>query len=197
MDVRTLAVGIALVAGVTGAQRSDRFARDLAAGTTLTYESEGTAQPPWHVDTVQFDATVGGRNGVRRVVLRLRPDAAPTPRAYAIEGDTLFAWSAASNQWRRERPLAARREIEVPQGANGDTARVTTGDSSHVQVGDRRMLILPTTFLTRNRAGRPVRRLTEEYAPSIATAVSGVFEVADSATGTWRVTQRFRLAAMK
>ena len=174
----------------------DDFAKGLTAGMSLTYESEGIAQSPWHVDTVQFGASVGGKSSVVRVVQRMRADAPPTARAFLVENDVLSLWDAANSQWRRQRPLAPRREIEVPQ-ANGDTARVTTADTSYAHVGERKILVLQTTFLTRNRAGRVVRRLTEEYAPSLATAVSGVFEVADSASGAWRTTQRFRLVAIK
>lgn len=188
------ALGAAL-ATVLIASVADDFAKGLAPGISLTYESDSTAQPPWQVDTVQFGASVGGKSSVTRVVLRIHPGAPPTPRVYHVENDILSVWDAAASVWRVQRPLAPRREVVVRQ-ANGDTTRVTTRDTSSVQVGDRRILVLHTTFLTRSRSGR-YARLTEEYAPSLATAVSGAFESADSLAGPWRTTQRFKLVAIK
>ena len=166
----------------------------LKAGVTLTYGSGGREQPPWMIDSVHRDVALGGRTGCTRIFLRMRPDQpSPTARIACRGGDTLFAWNATTNAWRAERPLGAGMTLRVPQpsGASLDYATATVGDTT---VSGHRIGFVHTTIITHDPQGRPIRRLTERYAVSLATALGGLFEVPDSvATGSWKESQKFDL----
>ena len=57
--------------------------------------------------------------------------------------------------------------------------------------------VLFTTVTTRDSTGRVTRRLREQFAPALLTAVEGTFEVPDSTqAGGWRVLSQFRLTGI-
>jgi hypothetical protein len=169
----------------------------LHPGRRLRYEANGQVQPPWIVDSVQRDVAHAERQGCVRVVLRTRGDtAAAEVRLHCVAGDTLLVWSAQGGQFRPQRPLTPGRQLTIG-GANGTSQEVTTGAVEVDTIDARRVVVVPTVLLTRGANGRPVRRLTERYAPSLATATAGVFETADStAASGWRVVQRFALVGI-
>ena len=166
----------------------------LKAGSTLTYGSGGREQPPWTIDSVHRDVSLGGRNGCTRIFLRMRPDQTSAPLRVACRaGDTLFAWSATAATWRAERPLGAGMTLRVPQ-PSGATLDYTTAQSGDTTISGHRIGFVQTTIITHDPQGRPIRRLTERYALALATALGGVFEVPDSSNaGGWRESQRFEL----
>lgn len=166
----------------------------LAAGATLTYGSGGQEQAPWTIDSVHRDVSLGGRSGCTRIVLRTRPgQPAPSVRTACRGGDTLFAWNAATNAWRAERPLGAGMSLRVPQ-PSGAALEYTTAAVGDTTISGHRIAFVHTTILTTDPQGRPVRRLTERYAVSLATALGGLFEVPDSAAASgWKESQRFDL----
>ena len=166
----------------------------LKAGATLTYGSGDREQDPWTIDSVHHDVTLGGRTGCARIFLRMRRDQpSPTARINCRGGDTLFAWSATTNTWRADRPLGAGMTLRVPQ-PSGATLDYTTGQLGDTTISGHRIGFVHTTIVTNDPQGRPVRRLTERYAVSLATALGGVFETPDSTTdGAWKESQRFRL----
>jgi len=163
----------------------------------LRYEGNNQPQPPWVIDSVFHGVQHGGRGGCTRVVLRTRADQpAPEVRLSCVAGDTLLTWSAAAATWRPQRPLVAGRMLSIA-GASGGVQEVTTGVAAVDTIGTRQVPVVETVLLTRGPDGRPTRRLTERYAPSLATATAGTFETADStAAGGWRVAQRFRLVGI-
>jgi hypothetical protein len=168
----------------------------LKAGATLTYGSGGREQPAWTIDSVHRDVALGGRTGCTRIHLRTRPDQPqPTVRVACRGGDTLFAWSAANNVWRAERPLGAGMSLRVPQ-PTGSSLDYSTGQMGDTTISGQRVAFVHTTIITNDAQGRPVRRLTERYAVSLATALGGVFEIPDSTgegAGAWKENQRFEL----
>lgn len=179
--------------GVPGAAGSA-----LKPGARLTYGSPAGEQPPWTIDSVEQGVALGGRTGCTRLYLRLRPDqTTPAARITCRGGDTLFAWVAATNTWRADRPLGASMQLSVPQasGAVLEYATSTTGDTTIAGV---RLGFVRTVITTRDAQGRATRRLSERYALAIATALGGLFEVPDSsAAGGWRESQRFDLVRVE
>lgn len=173
------------------------FATGLQPGTRLQYEGNGQPQPPWVIDSVQRAVRHAGRQGCVRVVLRTRGDTATAEvRLHCVAGDTLLAWNASSGQFRPQRPLSPSRQLAIG-GANGTWQEVTTGAVEVDTIDAHRVLVVPTVLITRGADRQPIRRLTERYAPSLATATAGVFEMADSlAAGGWRVVQRFALVGI-
>lgn len=173
------------------------FATELQPGTRLRYEGNGQPQPPWVIDSVQREVAHAGRQGCVRVVLRTRGDsAAAEVRLHCVAGDTLLAWSAQGSRFRPQRPLTPGRQLTI-DGASGMTQEVTTGAVEVDTIEAHRVVVIPTVLITRGAHGQPVRRLTERYAPSLATATAGVFETADSAAANgWRVVQRFALVGI-
>jgi hypothetical protein len=169
----------------------------LEPGMQLVYESGGAAGSPWRVESVDRDLTLGGRAGCLRV--RFAPGG---PRAGADErvtcaaDGTLLAWDTASREWRASRPIAPNRTLDVPTRTG--TARYSTGRAADDTIAGVRVAVVETTVLTIDSTGRTVRRLRERYAPSLGTATWGAFEVPDPlAAGVWRVTQEFRLIAIR
>ena len=83
--------------------------------------------------------------------------------------------------------------LRVPQ-ASGATLDYTTAAAGDTTISGHRVGFVHTTIITSDAEGRQVRRLTERYAVSLATALGGLFEVPDSASaGSWKETQRFDL----
>ncbi len=171
-------------------------ARDtlLASGLTLRYAADGRELPPWVVDSVVTNLELGGRRGC--LLVRFAPGgprpAADLRRTCGGEG-VLASWDSAGGRWRPARPIGPGMVLEVPLGAGG-SARYETGADSIETVSGIPLRVVPTTVLTRDSAGRAVRRLRERFAPALGTATGGVFEVPDSAApGGWRERQRFEL----
>jgi hypothetical protein len=173
------------------------FATELHPGRRLRYEGNGQPQPPWVIDSVQREVAHAGRQGCVRVVLRTRGDsAAAEARLHCVAGDTLLVWSAQGGQFRAQRPLTPGRQLTVG-GASGTSQEITTGAVEVDTIDAHRVVVVPTVLVTRGADGQPLRRLTERYAPSLATATAGVFETADStAASGWRVVQRFALVGI-
>lgn len=204
---RTLLLGAVLLAPLGPVAAGDAkhsppqgvasFATELQPGTRLRYEGNGQPQPAWVIDSVQRQVSHAGRQGCVRLVLRTRGDsAAAEVRLHCVAGDTLLAWSAQGGQFRPQRPLTPGRQLTIG-GANGMSQEVTTGAVEVDTIDAQRVVVVPTVLLTRGADGHPVRRLTERYAPSLATATAGVFETADStAASGWRVVQRFALVGI-
>lgn len=168
----------------------------LATGTRLHYASTTDTMPqlPWVVESVHRDTTIGGRPRSTVVVLRMRPQpAAADTRSYHVAGDTLLVFDVATARWLPSRPVGPRMTLALPR-AGGGQVQYTTGDTGRTVVSGVSLPTVHTTVTTLDPSGRAVRRLTERYALAITSAVEGTFEVADStATGGWRVVQRFTL----
>jgi hypothetical protein len=112
-------------------------------------------------------------------------------RESCVRGDTLFE-RAASGEHRAARPLGAGMQLDV-RAASGAVMRFMTGAPA-ARIGPRGVEIpyVPTMIVTRDSTGTMTRRLREEFAPSLLTALAGVFEVPDG--DGWRVTRVFTLA---
>ena len=157
----------------------------LAGGVRLVYESGGARQAPWIYDSVRVVA----RRGFSRCVVVWRQGQAA--RESCVRGDTLFE-RAASGEYRAARPLGAGMQLDV-RTASGAVMRFTTG-SPAVRIGPGGIEIpyVPTMIVTRDSTGSITRRLREEFAPSLLTALAGVFEEPEG--DGWRVTRVFTLA---
>ena len=163
---------------------ADPIGSGLADGTRLVYESAGASQPPWIYDSVR----VVQRAEFDRCVMVTRRE--QTPREHCARGDTLFVRQA-SGAYVVRRPLGPRMEMDVPT-ASGDVLYYTTGDADVREVAGVSVSFLPTTIVTRTSEGVATRRLREQYATSLLTALWGVFEQPDS-TGGWTPSREFQL----
>ena len=169
----------------------------LQPGMELVYSSGGT-ETPWSIDSVARDTTLGGRSGCLRLRLRLSPaQAVADTRAYCADSATMTTWDERAAQHRPARPLSPGAVLELPQ-REGAMARFETGVWAVEQVSGIAIDVLPTTVTTRDSTGRVVRRLRERFAPALATATGGVFEVPDDAAPAgWRALRAFELVAIR
>ena len=171
---------------------------DLRSGMELVYASNGRPQPPWFIESAQTGLMLEGRTGCARILLRRRlaPAQAEESRL-CISGDTLFTWSARDSLWRPQRPVRPDMQMSFAR-PGGDTARYHTSQAGEEVVSGRRLRVIQTEVLTVDSLGRPKRRLRERYAPGLATATGGRFEVPDpSAPGGWRTEQEFELSVIR
>jgi len=163
----------------------------------LQYEANGVAGAPWRVELVERGLSLGGRTGCLRVRF-----AAGGPRLVADErvtceaGGVLYSWDTAGRTWRASRPVAPARTLNQPTRTGA--VQYSTAGASDEAISGLAVRVVETTVLTTDSAGRVVRRLRERFAPVLGTATWGEFEVPDSAAASgWRVTQEFRLVAIR
>lgn len=161
----------------------------LGDGMQLLYESAGVEQAPWVYDSVR----VVERAGFDRCVVVAR--AAQQPRESCERGDTLFEQNAAGAHT-AVRPIGANMTLTVTV-ASGNVLEYATDDVRLLRTADGLDLtIVRTTILIRDSAGVIVRRLREDFAPTLLTAARGVFEEPDGAGG-WRTVREFSLSAVR
>ena len=171
---------------------------DLRPGMELVYASNGRPQPPWFIDSAVTGLMLDQRSGCARILLRRRPAPSPAEETrHCTSGDTLFAWSGRDSVWRPQRPIGPGMRMSFPR-PGGDTVRYETTEPGEEVISGRRIRVLGTTVTTVDSLGRPKRRLRERYAPGLATATGGRFEVPDaSAPGGWRTEQEFELSIIR
>lgn len=161
----------------------------LSDGLALVYQSGGVAQAPWVYDSVR----VVEREGFERCVRVARRD--QPVRETCIRDNTLFERTDAG-QSRATRPIGPGMRLEVVT-APGQVMLYETGSLTSRRVADTvDVLVLPTTITTRDKDGVPVRRLREEYAPALLTALRGEFEEPDG-NGGWRKIREFSLSEIR
>jgi hypothetical protein len=170
----------------------------LRPGMSLVYQSDGKAQPPWTVEAVTIAAPL--KEGASCSIVRLRRAPGPPEPAdvrYCSEGGMLLVWSATQNAWTPQRPVSPGLTLTQPR-PNGEVVAYVTGTVSDVSIGGITVSVIETTVTTQDATGRPLRRLREQYAPSLTTAVSGRFEVPDpNDVSGWRTTQAFELREIR
>jgi hypothetical protein len=88
------------------------------------------------------------------------------------------------------RPIGEHMRLEKPL-ANGGRVVYETGARASHKIGETMYIGIPTTVTTYDSAGKVLRRLREDYAPALLTALRGVFEEPDA--NGWRVTREFGL----
>ena len=159
----------------------------------LVYESEGKESPPWLVVSVK-DTSIAGIDECRVMVLKADPNRAEETRRWCARGDTLWTWDAASKSLKAIRPTGEGMNLQVI-GANGSMSTYNTRSGIEQFVSGTRIPVVETVVTTRDSLRRTTRRLREFYAPGLATATSGVFEVPDSTprSGGWRIVTSFKL----
>ena len=161
----------------------------LRGGLALVYESGGVAQAPWIYDSVQ----VVERQGFERCV-RVERRGQPA-RETCIRNDVLFERTD-EGQSRATRPIGPDMRLEVTSAA-GLATLYETGTPASRSVGSTPdVMFLPTTITTRDKSGAVVRRLREEYAPALLTALRGEFEEPDG-SGGWRQVRTFSLSEIR
>ena len=159
----------------------------------LIYESMGERQPPWHVDSVAPGARLRPGFDCAVIHLRRRPDGPAEESRLCAAADTLHRWDASREGWTIARPVGPHMTW-ASSGPHSSLIRYETGAASVDTVAGRRVPVILTTVTTIDSSGRPLRRLRERYALSLATATRGTFEVSDSASaGAWRVQREFVL----
>jgi hypothetical protein len=191
---------VVLVLSVGASQAHERAGSQLRPGIQLHFASttDRAPQEPWTVESVRQDTAIGGRASGTVVVIRTRPQpAAADVRMYHLSGDTLSVFDAATSRWQPSRPVGPGMTLELPR-VGGGLVRYTTSDTGRTTISGVALPTVLTTVTTIDSTGRAVRRLTEQYSLSIASAVEGTFEVADSTSaGGWRVVQQFALRRLE
>jgi hypothetical protein len=210
LTVATIALVLTtrLAVGQPSAGAPESLASRLQPGMQLVYASDGIESPPWTLDSVTRNVTLGTRTGCVRLRLRTSPtQAVPDTRQHCVEGNTMLNWDERSASAQPARPLGARALLEIIQ-ANGGRARFETGDavverikvtpSSIAGEAPTAIDVLPTVVTTMDSTGKIVRRLRERFSIALATATGGVFEVPDSTQSSgWRVVRQFELVAIR
>lgn len=160
----------------------------LTDGVHLVYESGGVEQAPWIYDSVR----VVDRDGFDRCVIVTRRSLAP--RESCSRADTLFE-AGSAGAYVATRPLGPHMTLIV-RAASGNAMVYTTGDATTRSVsGHADVQVIPTVILTQDSTGATIRRLREDYAPSLLTAVWGVFETPDD-DGGWSLVREFSLVRL-
>lgn len=161
----------------------------LRDGVQLLYESAGVAQTPWVYDSVR----VVVREEFDRCVITYRRS--QPVREGCVRADTLFERTAPS-VYRVVRPIGPNMQLEL-RSASGDILHYETRDFAiHRIAGAGEFSYLPTVIVTRTPAGSVTRRLREHYAPSLLTAIWGVFETPDD-SGGWTTVREFSLLEIR
>jgi hypothetical protein len=191
--MRTM-IPIVLLATLSQSPSSSRVGTSLARGMELHYESNGVTTP-WTIDSVDLTVAVAGQSQCSRIVLRIG-DGQPQSRTHCVAADTMWNWDE-----RTQRLVLARRLspglLEITAN-NGGLVRFLVMPVDSSSIGGRQFMVLPTMVTTYDSTGAPLRRLIERFAPALATATEGVFEVPDTANAAdWRVVQQFQLTAVK
>lgn len=159
----------------------------LSDGTRLIYESAGVRQEAWVYDSVR----VVERVAFDRCVRVFRPVGT---RESCARSDTLFEPGAAG-ELAPVRPLAPGMQLTFT-AASGNVLHYATGDASLRRIGnDVELTVVRTIIVTRDANGTILRRLREDYAPALLTAVWGVFEEPDG-NGGWTAVREFSLVAV-
>jgi hypothetical protein len=164
----------------------------LTSGMQLVYEADGKENPPWTVESVK-DTTIAGVTTCRAMVIRMDATRPPERRNWCTRGDSLLAWDAAAQAFRALRPLAEGMRVVV-QGARGTMSRYSTRAAQEQIISGMQFNVVQTVVVTDDSSGKLIRRLREFYAPGLATATSGVFEVPDTTQpGGFRIQTSFKL----
>jgi hypothetical protein len=190
--------GARTAAGQNAAPESRPLAGLLRDVTTLTYASDGTLQPPWRVrhDGVLRRDISGTSYCVRFVMQRAATPSPADSSRLCVAGDTIFTVEQ-SGAVRATRPIGPGMTLIVPTRVKG-TAHYVTLSASVDTIGGVPIPVVLTTATTRDSLGRVVQRLTERYAPGLATATRGEFSVPDSTVpGGWRLRQVFELKSIE
>jgi hypothetical protein len=187
-----------LAATLVAGDGPGRVAAGLEPGMELLYESEGERQPPWTVDSVARGAALRPGSDCAVIHLRRRPEQTPAEEIrLCLASDTLYRWEPARSEWTISRPVGPGMSWTSRQ-PNGAVVRYDTGASARETISGRTVDVVHTTVTTSDSAGRPLRRLRERYAVSLATATGGVFETADSVrAGEWVRQRGFELREIR
>lgn len=165
----------------------------LEPGMVLLYTNNGASQPPWTVEAVAPAAVIRPGADCIRVRIRREADQTPPDVTVCIDQGVLYQWSASRSEWVAQRPVAPNRTLSFPR-PDGGAVRYETTTSNEVMLAGRTFAIVDTVVTTTDASGKPIRRLREQFAPALTTAVVGVFEVPDaSAVSGWRTEQAFEL----
>lgn len=157
----------------------------LSDGVQLVYASGDSRQAPWIYDSVRVVRHADFPRCVR--VVRRGQRAQET----CLRGDTLFE-RGATGDYRATRPVGPGMRLRT-RTARGNTLDYQTGELVMRRGPDGAdMVVIQTMIVTRDSTGTVTQRLREEYAPSLLTAIGGVFDVPDG--DGWRTTREFRLA---
>ena len=170
---------------------------DLRQGMVLIYASDGRDQPPWSIDFVEAGASLKANADCSRLRIRRQPAETAQESRLCVENGMLLAWDSDRDSWLPQRPVGSGMALTLTR-PNGDVVRYQTGAASEEVIGSFRLQVVETTATTTDSAGRPLRRLRERYALTLATATGGRFEVPDpDVPGAWRTQQVFELREIR
>jgi hypothetical protein len=162
----------------------------LTPGMQLVYEEDGEENRPWTVLHAR-DTVLGGMTQCRVIALQM-DGRATAPRLWCARGDTLWAWNGDTKTHAARRPLGEGQRVTL-SGPRGTQFRYANRAVQEQTISGVQLKVVQVVMVT-DSAGKEIRRLREFYAPALATATSGVFEVPDSTVpGGWRMTTSFKL----
>ena len=184
-------LAIAIAALLTQGPTPPKPGSMLQPGTMLIYTSGGV-ETPWTIDSAAVDTTIAGRSGCTRLVLRLAPTRRQQTRAFCADSVMLWGWNDSTQSMIQLRPISPNGTLSI--STRNGTTLYEAGVPTTEKIGGLNVWVIPTTVTTRDRNGRIVRRLTENFSTGLLTATRGTFEVPDSTrVGEMVVQQRFEL----
>jgi hypothetical protein len=166
----------------------------LRPGMRLVYGSGEQLQEPWMVDSVRVAVPLRASSDCA-VIHQRRTPLRPEEMRLCVARDTLYRWRATDSTWVISRPVGPSMTWTSARAAGGSVEYATSALAVDTISGFA-IPVVPTVVTTRDSTGRAIRRLTERYAPGLATATGGTFEEADLAGG-WRVSQVFALREIR
>ncbi len=194
---------VMLLAGLVGVSLGLRhqgagLASRLTPGTQLFYVSDGREQSPWIVDSVQTGQPLKPNAECASLTLRRKPaDPKPERSRLCLASDTLYRWEKGAGAWVVSRPVGPDMAVTVVK-PNGDSVHYETGARGEDMVSGNAIGVVSMTVTTVDAGGRARLRVRERYAISLATAISGTFEVPDpAARGLWIVKHTFALKELR
>jgi hypothetical protein len=179
-------------------QQGGIVASRLTKGAQLFYFTDGRAQPPWIVDSVQTGQSFRPNADCASMTIRRTPsDTKPERSRVCVSGDTLYRLEAGKKDWKAARPVGPDMTLLMVT-ARGDSILYETGALGEDLISGDAIPVVSTTITTVDAKGQRRRRIRERFAVSLATATTGVIELPDpAAPGNWMVKHNYSLKELK
>ncbi len=179
-------------------QQGSTVASQLNPGAQLFYFTDGRAQPPLIVDSVQTGQPFRPNADCASMTIRRRPsDPNPERSRVCVSGDTLYRSEAGDKDWSVSRPVGPDMTLSIVT-SRGDSVLYETGALGEDLISGVAIPVVSTTITTVDAKGRPRRRIRERFALSLAAATNGLVEIPDpAAPGTWTVKHNYSLKELK
>ena len=147
LGIVPIAVLAALIGPVGPPVDTPRLAADLRAGMLLVYSSDGRAQAPWSVESVEAGAPLKPDADCARVRIRRQPTQTPEEARLCVDQGMLHSWDGIRNAWVAQRPVGPGMELTINR-PNGDVVRYVTANAAEDVIGAFRIRVVETTVTT-------------------------------------------------